>query len=307
MSTGGYWTAGSDNNSAARLNQKSVTIDTGTNLAALSTTYPGQLIYATDNSSGSFVQDTLYQRNAANNAWVARVPQTIHDHSAATAATGGLLTNIIADNMGQFLYGTELMSPTAGDFNTANSSGGGSVANNIASNQWRVNIATSTTSNSVGQADYGGIKIDFGNPIKFQCKVEQETATSSLQGRIGTNIEAAGSAAGTTKLLGFEFCDSTGTTYQLVSCDGTTRTVTNTTQPFNTVHGLKYLYTPSTSIVGTVDNTTATTKTSNLPNSGAADQDKLMRFGITTTNTTAKNLYLYGAVIVGVPNDTWYV
>ena len=53
----------------ARLNQKTTYVSTGTNIAALGTTYPGQMAYATT-TSGGFTADTLYVRNAANSAWV---------------------------------------------------------------------------------------------------------------------------------------------------------------------------------------------------------------------------------------------
>src|SRR3990167_10590366 len=57
-----------DSYSAARLNQKTVFVGTGTQINALSTTYPGQLSFATSATAG-FTADTLYERNAANNAW----------------------------------------------------------------------------------------------------------------------------------------------------------------------------------------------------------------------------------------------
>lgn len=304
MSAGGVWTAGSDSNSAARLNQKTFTIDTGTNLAAMASTYAGQPVYCTS-TGGGFTADTFYIRNAANSGWNAYVPQAIHDHSANTAAAGGTLLSVMSDNTGQFIYQNELLSPQSGDFVTSVT--GGTVGNDIASNQWRVKLDTATVANNFAQADLGGIKPDFGNPIKFQAKVEQQTATSSLQCRIGINVEKSNAVVGTTKLLGFEFCDATGTTYQLSSCDGTTRSVTNTTQAFNGAHSLKMTYTPSVNVIGQIDATTATTKTTNLPNSGQCDADKVMRFGIMTTNTTTKDLYIYGAVICYVPNDTWTV
>jgi hypothetical protein len=213
-----------------------------------------------------------------------------------------LLSDVQIANTGSVVYLNFQSVKLANFFTTIVTSG--TVTDNIAANQWRVNLNTGTTTSAVAQADLGGIKIDFGSKIKFQAKVEQQTVTTGLQARMGTNIESAGSAiSNTTKTLGFEFCDSTGTTYQLESGDGTTRTVTNTTAAFNGVHGIKYLYTPATNIVGQVDAVTATTKTTNLPNSGAADADKSARFGITTTNTTAKNLYVYGFVVVGTDND----
>lgn len=68
MGSGGTEWEATDSYSAARLNQKTVFVGTGTQIDALSTTYPGQLAYATT-TSGTKTADTLYVRNAANNAW----------------------------------------------------------------------------------------------------------------------------------------------------------------------------------------------------------------------------------------------
>ena len=56
--------------SASRMNQKTLFVGTGTQLEALSTTYPGMYAYVTT-AGGTKIADTLYQRNAANSAWVA--------------------------------------------------------------------------------------------------------------------------------------------------------------------------------------------------------------------------------------------
>jgi len=61
------WDA-NDGFSAARGNQKTCFVGTGTQIAAISPTYAGQLAYATS-TSGGFTIDVLYERNAANNAW----------------------------------------------------------------------------------------------------------------------------------------------------------------------------------------------------------------------------------------------
>ena len=299
-----YWVAGVTKLSAALLNQKTVTIDVGTNLAALSPTYADQIVISTD-TSGGFTQDTIYQRNAANTSWISVLTMQKHLHNADTAAAGGLLSDIYAANMGISLYQTELLSPAAGDFFTTVSGTGAAVTDGRGSGVWRVDINSGTTLNAAAQADLGGLRADFGSKMKFQAKVEQQTATTSLQCRIGVNNELASAAADpTTKSLGFEFCDSTGTTYQLESCDGATRTVTNTTFAFNGVHGIKFAYTPSTNVVGTIDNNTATTKTTNLPNSGQTLPDRLMRFGImSTVAAAAKHLYIYGAALNYIPNE----
>ena len=52
----------------ARLNQKTVFVGTGAQIAAI-TTYAGQLAFCTSTGSG-FTIESLYQRNSANSAWV---------------------------------------------------------------------------------------------------------------------------------------------------------------------------------------------------------------------------------------------
>ena len=299
MGTGSYWVAATDNNSAARMNQKNVTIDTGTALAAITTTYPGQLAVATD-TTGGFTADVLYQRNAANNAWNAVFKK--HDHSANTDAAGGLHSDVLMANVSKYID-LNVPSPHAADFN--NTGTGGTTADDIASNQWRVKLDTSTTASNYRQSDRGSIKIDFAQKIFFQAKLEEQAVSTSLQCRVGCNIEAANAAqSSSTKCVGMEFCDTNGVNYQLSTGDGTSRSVLNTGVAFAGAHSVKFLYTPNVNIVGTVDST-AVTKTSNLPNSGVCDADKTARFGISTTNTVTKTLYIYGYRVIGIPNDNW--
>src|SRR3990167_9626886 len=80
-----------DSFSAARLNQKSTFVGTGTAIAALATTYAGMLAYSTDTSGASTI-DTLYVRNAANDAWV-----TVATYSGAVTETAEANTTPVTD------------------------------------------------------------------------------------------------------------------------------------------------------------------------------------------------------------------
>jgi hypothetical protein len=300
---GGSWTASQDSASQARMNAKTLTIDTGTHLSVISPTYPGQLVFSLDNT-GSFVANFLYERNAANTAWLQISPPGAHTHS--NSLTGGLLSAILNANNGQYLS-YAFFSPTKAQF--LQTIGGTATISDVqGAGSWYVQIATGTVANNLGQIDMGGLALDFGNVIKFNAKVGETGGTTSIQGRMGVNIETVGAAiSNTTKSLGMEFCDSTGSAYQVVSCDGTTRTVTTTNQPFAGNNDVRFLYTPTLNVVGTVNQTVATTKGSNLPNSGAVANDRIARFGIQSTNTVSKNLQLYGGMVTGIPNDTFYV
>lgn len=82
MGSGGLAFDANDGFSAARGNQKTVFVGTGTQIAALGVTYVGQRAYSTDTSAG-FVIDNGYVRNAANNAWnIAFSPNAVLIESA---------------------------------------------------------------------------------------------------------------------------------------------------------------------------------------------------------------------------------
>lgn len=299
---GGLWSAQQDTASQARMNQKTNTIDTGTNLAAINPTFPGMEVFSLD-STGGFTTNFKYIRDATNSTWIQISPPAIHDHSSNSA--GGLFSKILSDNVGQFLL-HDFLSPTKSMFLQT---GQGSTISDVQGNgNWFVQISTGTVANNFGQIDRGGISLDFGNTIKWNTKIGQSGGTTGLNGRMGIGVEQVGAAiSNTTKSLGYEFCDTCGTGYQLLSCDGGLRSVVTTNQAFSGNNNVRFLYTPSTSLVGTINQTVATTKTSNLPNSGACAQDRISRFGIQTTNTISKTLQLFGGMVSGVPNDTYFL
>ena len=66
-SAGLEWDA-TDMPEATRLNQKTRFVGTGSQINALTTTYPGQEAFCTSTGSG-FTVDTLYIRNSANTTW----------------------------------------------------------------------------------------------------------------------------------------------------------------------------------------------------------------------------------------------
>lgn len=73
--------------SSARLNQKTLFVGTGAAIAA-ATTYAGMLAFCT--SSGSdFVVNALYQRNAANTAWIVITGMAIARLSSDTTSING--------------------------------------------------------------------------------------------------------------------------------------------------------------------------------------------------------------------------
>src|SRR6185436_7073346 len=102
MSTLGLAWAGEDNISAARMNSKTVWHGTGTQLNALSPIYPGQIVISLDASAG-FNADFVYYRSADNLVWLP-LSMAKHTHSADTDSTGGLMSDIVYDNIYDLLW-----------------------------------------------------------------------------------------------------------------------------------------------------------------------------------------------------------
>jgi len=85
MGTGGGLFDAHDIIGVARLNQKATVVDTGTNIAALATTYAGMTAYCTS-TSGGFTVDHLYIRNSANAAWIDLATLTVGATEVAEAS-----------------------------------------------------------------------------------------------------------------------------------------------------------------------------------------------------------------------------
>jgi hypothetical protein len=83
-----------DSVTASKIGNKTVLIDTGTNIGG-ATVLAGQLAVSTD-TSGGFTQDRLYVRNAANNAWLEVLDlssaQTLGAHSIS--GSSNTITNL---------------------------------------------------------------------------------------------------------------------------------------------------------------------------------------------------------------------
>jgi hypothetical protein len=84
--SGSAWGA-ADFPSPACLNRKTLFIGSGSDIAALSPTYPN-MIAICNSSSGAFVADTIYQRTSDNQAWIT-VGTRVHTHNSTSDQSGG--------------------------------------------------------------------------------------------------------------------------------------------------------------------------------------------------------------------------
>lgn len=289
--------------SAARLNQKTRSMLTGAQIAALSPTYPGEEVFCTSTGSG-FTIDTTYTRNSANNAWITSSVGK-HKHDADVDSAGGLYSDILLGNFGKYmLYHNP--NPSIGEFHQDTASGG-TLSNDFTLG--RINFSTGTTSGAYAQLGKHGVPVSFASASKFKF-MGYCTVNTQVSVRMGVAMETVYATTTTTRKYGIEGCDSAGTArnYEVICANGSVRSNVTSSQDMarssDDVYHLEF--TPGVNVKFYVDGIINTTNSSNIPNSGASSGVLNVGMGVRTNNTSSKNLFMRGISFVGLPGDsTW--
>jgi hypothetical protein len=92
VQSGCAWGA-ADFPSPSSLNRKTLFIDSGSDIAGLSLTYPN-MIAICNSSSGAFVADIIYQRTSDNQSWVT-VGTRVHTHNSTSDQPGGMFKDVV--------------------------------------------------------------------------------------------------------------------------------------------------------------------------------------------------------------------
>lgn len=300
MSVSGDYFVPEDFFSPARFNRKVITHLTGAQIAALSPTYPNQLVVCSATGSG-FVLDQMYRRNTANTAWISG-GEGAHDHSAQTDAAGGLFSNILLGNLAKVIW-EPVTSPTVGQFNTEASVG---QANDTATGG--VTLTTGAVNGQWVHISRGGVGLSFASRQIFIIRLTN-SANTFLTSRLGVyaeRVDATGTA--TPAKYGLEVCDSAGTarTWDVFSADGTARSVLGSSADVTAASATAYKldYTPGTNVRLYVNGFLNTTKSTNVPASGSSTAGRTIGAGVKTNNATGKTMVVSGMVFTGVPSTT---
>jgi hypothetical protein len=288
--------------SAARQNATSIMSGTGTAIAAVPSTQQVGAFHAYDTSSG-FTLDELYIRSADGLTFLN--VRRKHLHNAALDTSGGTLNDIFVYNPRVIQYGWDGFN-SRGDFYTTKT--GQAAVNQIVDNingfYYQLN---STYSGTAGE--YVNFAMPTGNsPLGFTEKIVGMVTmicdfSANQVVRVGFGMEEVQNTTDTTRKLGLEGCDSTGTAWQAVTCNGTTRTVTASGMPIapnTSMHGYKIYFDPvSASCKFTNSDGLIKLVTSTIPSGGQIDPNRVWRQGIQTTNSTVKNMYVSHIQFVG--------
>jgi hypothetical protein len=298
--SGGYFVS-EDFFSPARFNKKTVTQLSGAEISTLSPTYANQIVVCNASGSGYSV-NTAYIRTAANDSWLP-LSSGKHTHDTDSDSTGGLLANILMANMKQ-VYWLNYVNPSVGEF-SQDAAAGGSCTNDTSNG--RIGLTTGTTSNAYANISKHGVCMSFASPSRFMIK-SYATHNTYIFARMGVAMEMANASTDTLRKYGIEACDNTGVarTIDVVSSDGTTRSVTTTTEDISQASARHYRLdqTPGDSVKFYVNGALSATKTSNIPTTSRTAGTYNATAGVKTTNGTSKSLYVYGVSLVGTISDS---
>jgi hypothetical protein len=189
---------------------------------------------------------------------------------------------------------------------------GGAVATAVADNSQFLRLRTNAATNNWAQADTGGLQASLSSRMEWHTKFQIDGATGTnpaVLWRMGVGMERVQENSETTlQKFGIEGCGGDGITIQLVSCNGASRfkTPTGVAMDQAAAIGVKVAYIPSTSVI--YEDTIGTTKpsTGGIPSSGSVHSDKMLRYGIKTTNTSEKLMYIWADALFGkVLDPSW--
>jgi hypothetical protein len=284
-----------DTPSPARLNRVTFHVGTGTELQNLSPKYPGMPVFCILDGAG-LIGGAAYIRAPDNQSWIP-LGVSQHTHNADTDASGGRFANVVFDNLENIFWISKPI-PKATNFITTTS--GGTVTDNAAKGAVTL-FTTATAGNYADCLDYG-VNFSYASKLKMIVKMYVDAGTY-VTCKVGSGMEHIASANDISRKIGYEVCDTVGSTrnWEVTSSDGAIRS-TSTSQAAvskQTAHAYKVLFTPFQSVQFYEDGTLSITKTTNIPNSGNSNETNIFRAGIKTNNGTGKNLFLFGYVMTG--------
>lgn len=303
---------GEEQPSSSRMNAKSLFYGTGDDIATITISSPIALVFCTEDGSG-FLANNMYHRHFddVTGEWSGwdNVFRN-HTHSDDITEGGDYYDIQISNAASRLEINRPFLTP---EMFYADNSSGGSLEFQPANDSQYIRLRTGTTSNAWSQVQTGGIKASVSSSMEWHVKFEID-GESEILWRMGVGMERVEEASESTlQKFGIEGCDGDGVSIQLVSCNGggggADRVKTNTTVGMDqgAAIGVKVSYIPSTSVI--YEDTLSTVKSSpgGFPSSGAIDSDKLLRYGIKTTNTTENLMYIWADALYGKVNDPSWI
>ena len=300
-----------DQASAARRNATMVMSGKGSEIAAIPATQQTPLFRCLESTSG-YLANELYMRRADNLGSIN--VRRKHLHSADTDEEGGLLHNMFIYNPRIIQFG---LSPFNNLYDFNQTKLGTATFDYIPDAFYgRTLLLTSTwdtpgaTGNYVN-ASVAGQQIGFTEKMLAMATLYMDFNANQVA-RVGFGMEMAHNKIDVTRKIGMEMCGGTGTNWQAVSANGVTRTVSATSMNSapvpNAFATYRFFFNPN-NVSYKLTNTDGITKviTSTIPSGGAIDYPRLFRFGLNTTNSTTKHMWLLRLYFIAKNVDSsWF-
>ena len=281
--------------SAAKLTNMGIVGGDNTYISSTLTKRKGQVVLPYDD--GALKKFRLYGWDDVAVAWI---PLTLPSHTHIDSNDGGELVEAIIYSPNVMIYDQQYVS--LGDWQANNSGTGSGVSETSSSNNF-IWCQSGTTTTGYADIWIGGLAPSFNKVLRANF-VWAISHTSNLLMRLGLGMETLSSASSDNLAkIGFEWCDANAN-YQLVSANGTTRSLTDSgVAPTTSQDGVKILNLPSlTKVEYKFAGGTTVNKTTNLPSTSPATNN-VIRGGIRNNNGGSANreFKYYGSLMVARP------
>jgi hypothetical protein len=298
--------------SQSRFSAKTIFVGTGADIADITTQSNIPAVLCVEDGSG-FLANNFYVRHwdITTSQWTGwDNVKWKHTHKDNIDADGGGYYEMDAAVADSYIGINEPYCITLQFFGGASASGGAAVQDAEANNSCFLRLRTGTTSNNYAYVQKGGTRLSFAAKIEWHIKMEVDGGNSQILWRCGPGMEKPqDNSEAVEKKIGLEGCTGDGINIQITNCDGATRLKTPTTvnMDLGQARGFKLAYTPSTNMIYNDSLSNTITVTSNIPSSGYILDDRLVRYGIKTTNATEKLLYIWSHALLGKRNDVNWI
>lgn len=306
--------------SQSKLNRKTIYIGSGSDIVSLTSTADPVLFFC-DETGSSLTVDNFYFRTA-DGLSLKNIFRK-HLHNSINDVDGGDYFDIDIANADKICiertHGERTTLWAASEFI---GTGSAAITDEVEANtSLYVDISSGTTDEGWAYLADGGLQFSFANRAELRAKLQFSHNGSEGQGgqiwRAGVAAEKPQNNSDTAnRSFGIEGCSGLGQNIFLFNCDGgglrpqtdTTTNMKTGTGGTNTSLGVKVFYTPSTNVVYSDTAAHTVVSNNNVPSNGSAFSDRMLRYGIRTSDAgTAKHMYLWADALYGKIDDPSWV
>ncbi|MDR4490786.1 MAG: hypothetical protein R2685_07780 [Candidatus Nitrosocosmicus sp.] len=248
-------------------------------------------------NNGAFKKNDIVAWNVDGDGYV-YLTMAKHTHDDDTNASGGSLKDIFAKNLTKFLYFAKRVGVSVNDFMSMGT--GGSAGLDHPSGA--IKMDTSTGSGNFRNLHLMGIPITFTKYSVAETDMQFTGNTTNQFCRWGFGMEALDVTNNSDEKYGVESCAATNGNWFIVTADGDSRTQQDSLKPL-LGGGAQKTYRIENNVGVSVDFTystdSAVSKITNLPTDDSAPKNNIVNYGIKTSDTNSKQLYIWGLAVVG--------